>query len=347
MSRAAYSAFVLLAACASSARPGISPDFDPSADGGADATSNAGDGGTTSSGPFTRVATITCAGGCPTRYFGSDGASIYMTDVFRAFRATAAGGAATDLQVSNASFSIPQASGVCVIAGHLFLLGGGGDSILSAWDDPYWRGLDLASGAWDKQPSTWSVHEPAIVAAAGACVSAGGQLNLHQDMGTTRFLRFDPSTHAWSALADLPAPVTGAAIAADGARVLVAGGHCHLAAGCPSSGAASTVASSAWVIDLAAGSPAWSDAPALPAPRTRGRAVAFGGRFYVFGGTPQDGSPGPTPETISWASGEGAWRSHGFALDPNVALAVFSDADGIVALSPGAGGALDVLRWRP
>jgi hypothetical protein len=348
MKRAAYSAFVLLAAaCSSSARPGISPDFDPSADASADATGGGGDGGAASAGPFTRVAPITCAGGCPTRYFGSDGASIYMTDVFRAFRATAAGGAATDLRPSNASFSIPQGAGVCVTAGHLFLLGGGGDSILGAWDDPYWRGLDLASGAWDKQPSTMSAHEPAVVAAAGACVSAGGQLDLHQDMGTTRFLRFDPSTHAWSALADLPAPVTAAAIAADGARVFVAGGYCYMTAGCPSAGAGSTVSSSAWLIDLAAGAPAWSNAPALPTPRARARAVAFGGRFYVFGGTPQDGSPGPALETISWAPGESAWRGHGFALDPKIGLAVFADADGILALAQGAGGALDVLRWRP
>ena len=86
--------------------------------------------------------------------------------------------------------------------------------------------------------------------------------------------RFDPQTETWSAIANLPIPVTHVNAAVDGNSLWIAGGFVGDDPG--------TSTDAVWQYDLEGD--AWKPGPALPAVRAGGGLVRVGRRLHYFGG---------------------------------------------------------------
>jgi hypothetical protein len=241
--------------------------------------------------------------------------------------------------------SIPQGAATCIVNSKLELLGGGGEGIFLQYEDYHWREQDLETGVWTVGPSSWAPHDAALLSVNGSCLSTGGQLHLHSDDGTAEAMAFDPSTHLWSELPPLPMPVSLAAAAFDGTRVLVVGGWCSGVPGCPT-GSLETFFANAWIMDVTQLNPTWTAVPDMPTSRISGFAVAYSGRFYLLGGAQDDSGQKPKPGLISWAPGDSAWQAHDATpmLSPRAA---YADTQGIFVLQVTDSGDVAVFRWKP
>jgi N-acetylneuraminic acid mutarotase len=169
-----------------------------------------------------------------------------------------------------------------VVDGRLYLLGG----------------LDAGQGKvqiYDPQSNTWRLGADAPFS-AGSCASAviGGELYLAGgivgDTTTSAVAKYDPRRDAWTPLAPMRQGRNHAAGATDGARLYVFGGR---GAGSGEGNFVANGFADVQVYDPARDAWTSSEAGALaPLPQARGgmgRAVFYGGRFYVMGGETQNG----------------------------------------------------------
>ncbi|HEX2035178.1 MAG TPA: kelch repeat-containing protein [Chloroflexota bacterium] len=131
-------------------------------------------------------------------------------------------------------------------------------------------------------PGSWRPLPAAPVArfeAQGAVVDGklylfGGFYNSGMN-ASNRSEVYDPATRRWTRLADMPEPVTHAAVAADGTTIYFLGGYVGRHPG----GSTPHV----WKYDVLTNT--WSPGPDLPAPRGAGGATIVGRNLHFFGGT--------------------------------------------------------------
>ena len=193
------------------------------------------------------------------------------------------------------------ASAVTLTDGRVLLVGGSVDRDSAPIEQASAEVYDPASGRWSSAGSLATARSGfALVALTdGGALVAGG----FGGVGTTgiEYLssveRFDPVSNTWSAAADLPRPVAGAAgiRLADG-HVLLAGGSVRepelidADAGTFVSG----LTADAVLFDSAVGT--WAATTPMPSPRAGASAVLLADGSAVFvGGSASEGSPADTP----------------------------------------------------
>jgi len=119
------------------------------------------------------------------------------------------------------------------------------------------------------------LEAPSVVLGGRVLVFGGFEKGLK---ALTRVDAYDPSTDAWSSLADLPTPVTHAGFARDQRDVWVAGGFLGDHPG--------AVVDDVWVYDALLDS--WSAGPDLPQPRGSGGLFRIGRDLHFVGGVDVD-----------------------------------------------------------
>lgn len=131
-----------------------------------------------------------------------------------------------------------------------------------------------ALSAWEDLPALPQARmEAQGIAHAGKLYIFGGFAN-NQLQATARVDVYDPATRRWARLADMPAALTHAAVASDGATIWVVGGYVGANPG-PST-------QKVWRYDV--GRNTWGAGPALPKAVGGGGAVVVGGTLYHLGG---------------------------------------------------------------
>jgi hypothetical protein len=164
--------------------------------------------------------------------------------------------------------------------------------------------------------------EMAVAAHDGRIWLAGGLSPFGEALGDVNI--FDPATGTWSDGPALPAGVHHAALASDGARLLLIGGYLGSAFNRPTD----------IVLVLADGADAWQPGPSLPEPRAAGAAAWDGDRVVYAGGV------GDGIEADVYALAGESWASIGALHETREHLAAVSDLEGRTWLMGGRVGGL-------
>lgn len=193
------------------------------------------------------------------------------------------------------------ASAVTLADGRVLIVGGVARQEDAPAEEPSTEIYDPASARWSSAGALGSARPGSVLVALsdGGAIVAGGFGGLGTGSATSlrTVERFDPVSNTWSAAADLPFPVSGAAaIRLQDGLVLVAGGVAHeptlidVDAGTFKSG---------FTADAALFEPesnTWTVIAPLPSPRAGASAVLLPDGSAVFaGGSSSEGSPFDTP----------------------------------------------------
>ena len=166
--------------------------------------------------------------------------------------------------------------------------------------------LSVPDAKWQEIASGQRLQGLGMVAHGKRLIFLGGFMAMNkkgekQDLHSQATVRvFDTATSQWSDLPSLPEPRSSHDAAIIGDKVYVVGGW-------NMSGGNETVwHSTAWVMDLAAASPQWSEIAKPASPRRAIAAVAHREQLFVIGGMDEKGSPTRsvriyTPSTNSWS----------------------------------------------
>lgn len=180
-----------------------------------------------------------------------------------------------------------------VVNGKLYLFGGLGSSsagkvqIYDPVANTWTRGADLPFSAG----SSSSAVINGMVYVAGGIVGSST---------TSRAARYDPATNRWTEVAPMPQGRNHAASGTDGTRLYVFGGRG------PGSGDSNTVANGFDTVQiynpanntwLSSATPGSTIRPLPQARGGMGKAVFYGGEFYIFGGETATGA-GATPDGV-------------------------------------------------
>jgi len=148
-------------------------------------------------------------------------------------------------------------------------------------------------------PLSWQTLAPAPEALAEAMsvavgdklyVFGGYNVDSPNYLATTHAEVYDSTTNSWTALADVPEPLTHASITSDGTYIYLAGGYLtDLTTSYQTFGITDT-----WRYDIATNS--WSAFVPLPAPRAAGSMVLLGDELHFFDGV----DPTRTGQTEHW-----------------------------------------------
>jgi len=163
---------------------------------------------------------------------------------------------------------------------------------------PVFMATSVTTTVWSPAPSArQAVFEAQGATANGRLYSFGGFNGSLQATRTS--YAFNPATHSWSRVADLPTKVTHAGVAVDGGRIWIVGG---LVGDYPNNPATRDV----WRYDTKAN--AYSRGPSLPSARGAGALVRLGRRLHYFGGLKADGTDAATHYVLNLDGGT-AWRT--------------------------------------
>jgi Kelch motif protein len=174
--------------------------------------------------------------------------------------------------------------GAVVIGDRLYAVGGGPSTYPNVRAKPYGtlEVLDLRSGRWSFGPDMPTPrHHLAATALGGMLYVIGGRAPT--DFSLAAVERYEPSRERWQRLVPLPQGVGGAEALAAGGRILVAGGDDEEGLG----DGGGWVTPAAW--SLRPGDSRWRRLPDLSQARHGHASAAFGGRLYVFEGSPCPG----------------------------------------------------------
>lgn len=138
---------------------------------------------------------------------------------------------------------------------------------------------------------------------------------------------FDPRSGEWSEGPLLPEPVHHAALASDGARLLLVGGY---------AGVGGQATAATHVLDPSTGQ--WVRGPDLPEARGAG-AMAFDGERFVYAGGV--GPNGVSDAIVALAPGGAEWAEAGRLTRPRDHIAAATDGDGSTWILGGRQGGLD------
>lgn len=266
-----------------------------------------------------------------TLYYG-----IYAGDLYAVYDSgwvfpLSAGGSAQAATFGGAWPDLRESGATAVVGRDLYLVGGGGDGIITQWEDDEWDYVDLSARVYKTGGSSPAFAHFLAAAVYGTSIYAiGGDLQEHGPTGSAGVLVLDTTTGVWSTGTPLPVPRSMHGAAVLGTTLLVAGGVCGGSPACPGGASGDVLLDSTVTLDVSSPSASWQPGPNLPAAIEALSLVATSSRFYALGGTTADDSAFNWEKILSWAPGEASWRVEGVIPSGIGALGLLSTATELV-----------------